>query len=143
MYKLQGKSHNYVHNMKRKVIINNKHSIYELPHDLPNDFRLRILGNFEKSGKSSNSIELQPSAQSSSQNEFFVNISKQLLKKRKLRFSCSARFHIKTRVCLKLFVNGCLCKLFFASNLPQTPSNLIFFYNFCNSKAFGKVSTQN
>ena len=31
--------------VKRIVIISNKHGIYELPHELPNDLRLRILGN--------------------------------------------------------------------------------------------------
>ena len=30
--------------MKPIVIINNKHDIYELPHELPNDLTLRILG---------------------------------------------------------------------------------------------------
>ena len=36
---------------KDTVIIGNKHGIYELPHELPNDVRLRILGNEEKLGK--------------------------------------------------------------------------------------------
>ena len=31
--------------MKRWAIITYKHGIYELPHELPNDLRLRILGN--------------------------------------------------------------------------------------------------
>ena len=31
--------------MKRCAIIDYKHGIYELPHELPNDLRLRILGN--------------------------------------------------------------------------------------------------
>ena len=31
--------------VKRWVIITYKHGIYELPHELPNDLRLRILGN--------------------------------------------------------------------------------------------------
>ena len=31
--------------VKRIVIISNKHGIYELPHELPNDLRLRTLGN--------------------------------------------------------------------------------------------------
>ena len=31
--------------VKRIVITSNKHGIYELPHKLPNDFRLKILGN--------------------------------------------------------------------------------------------------
>ena len=46
----------------------------------PNDLRLRILGNQEISGKSQNFIELLPSARSSSQNEYFVSTSKNLLK---------------------------------------------------------------
>ena len=39
-------------------IISNKQGIYELPHQLPNDSRLRILGNQERSGKFQNFIEL-------------------------------------------------------------------------------------
>ena len=31
--------------VKRWAIITYKHGIYELPHELPNDLRLRILGN--------------------------------------------------------------------------------------------------
>ena len=31
--------------VKRWTIITYKHGIYELPHELPNDLRLRILGN--------------------------------------------------------------------------------------------------
>ena len=37
--------------VKRCMIIMNKHDIYELPHDLPNDLRLRILGNIRKVSK--------------------------------------------------------------------------------------------
>ena len=44
--------------VKRTLIISTKHGIYELPHELPNDQRLRILGNEEISGKSQNFIEL-------------------------------------------------------------------------------------
>ena len=44
--------------VKRRVIINNKYAIYELPHELPNEVRLRILQNQEMSGKSQNFIEL-------------------------------------------------------------------------------------
>ena len=32
---------------KQIVIISNKHDIYELPHELPNDLRLRILENLD------------------------------------------------------------------------------------------------
>ena len=38
--------------VKQRLIISNKHGIYELPHELPNDLRLRILGNKEILGKS-------------------------------------------------------------------------------------------
>ena len=43
--------------VKQYVIITYKHGIYELPHELPNDLRPRILGNQEISGKSLNSRE--------------------------------------------------------------------------------------
>ena len=43
--------------VKRCAIITYKHGIYELPHELPNNFRLRILENSEKSGKCLNFIE--------------------------------------------------------------------------------------
>ena len=37
--------------VKRIVIISNKHGIYKLPHELPNDLRLRKLGNVKKTSK--------------------------------------------------------------------------------------------
>ena len=43
--------------VKWSPIISNKQGVYELPHKLPNDSRLRILGNKEKSGKSQNLLE--------------------------------------------------------------------------------------
>ena len=43
---------------KRWVIITYKHGIYELPHELPNDLRLRISENSEISGKCLKFIEL-------------------------------------------------------------------------------------
>ena len=45
------------------MIIGNIHGIYELSHKLPNNLRLRILGNKEISGRSQNFIELQSGAQ--------------------------------------------------------------------------------
>ena len=44
--------------VKQSVIISRKHGIYELPHKLPNDLRLRILGNQAVSEKFQNFIEL-------------------------------------------------------------------------------------
>ena len=37
--------------VKQWAIITYKHGIYELPHELPNDLRLRILGNIRKVSK--------------------------------------------------------------------------------------------
>ena len=44
--------------VKRSAIISNKQGIYELPHELPNDLRLRISENKENSGESPNLLEL-------------------------------------------------------------------------------------
>ena len=65
-------SHNHFHNVsrlfdvlpnfpspqvKRCAIITYKHGIYKLRHELPNDLKLRILGNKEISGKCLNLIK--------------------------------------------------------------------------------------
>ena len=47
--------------VKRFAIITHKHGIYELPYDLTNDSRLRILGNQEISRNCLNFISLVPS----------------------------------------------------------------------------------
>ena len=72
--------------VKRCAIITYKHGIYELPHELPNDLRLRILGNYEISGNSLNFIEWWPKAQSLHQNESFVNTRRRLVKNRNQTF---------------------------------------------------------
>ena len=72
--------------VKRSVIISNKYAIYELPQELPNDLRLRILGNWETSRKPQNFIKLLSSAESSSENEDFINTSEKLLKNRNRTF---------------------------------------------------------
>ena len=61
--------------MKRNVNTINTHVIYELPHELLNDFRLRILENKKILTKSQIFIEWYPSTQYSQQNEKFVNTS--------------------------------------------------------------------
>ena len=43
--------------VKQCAIITYKHGIYELPHELPNNLRLRILGNEEILGNTLNFIE--------------------------------------------------------------------------------------
>ena len=60
---------------KRRAIITYKHGIYGLPRGLPNN--LKVI----------NLHRIQPRAQSSCQNENFVNTSKKLLKGRDLRLA--------------------------------------------------------
>ena len=43
--------------VKQNVISINKQGVYELPHELLNNLRFKILGNMEKSGKSGNILE--------------------------------------------------------------------------------------
>ena len=79
--------------VKRCAIITYKHGIYELPHKLPNDLRLRKLGNIRRVPKPHRMIPQRPC-----QIENFVNAGKKLLKNR--NFSRSAlpphenQFHI-------------------------------------------------
>ena len=47
--------------LKGSMFPSNKHGIYELPHKLPKDVRVRILAKFQKI-KIQNFIELKPSA---------------------------------------------------------------------------------
>ena len=72
--------------MKRSMIISNKHGIYMLPYDLKKDVRMRILGNQEISGKSQNFKELLPNVWSPSRNGNLVITIKNLLKNRNLTF---------------------------------------------------------
>ena len=44
--------------VKRSAIISNKQGVYELPHELPRDLKLRILRNKEKSRESPNLLQL-------------------------------------------------------------------------------------
>ena len=43
--------------VKQNAIISNKQGVYQLPHELPHELRLRILRNDEKSGKFQNLLE--------------------------------------------------------------------------------------
>ena len=44
--------------VKQSPIISNNQGVNELPHEFPNDLRLTILGNKEKSGESPSLLEL-------------------------------------------------------------------------------------
>ena len=59
---------------------------------MQNDLRLRILGNWEMSGKSDNFTKLLPSALSSYRNKSFVSTNKNLLKNRNEDYRLSKTF---------------------------------------------------
>ena len=63
--------------VKRWAIITYKHGIYELPHELPNNLRVK---NIRKVSK------LQPGAESSCENASLVDTSRKLLKNRNETF---------------------------------------------------------
>ena len=71
--------------MKRSVIISNKHGIYELLYELPNDLRLTILGNYGSISKIHRIIAKFLVFLS---NENFFNTSKNLLKNRNWMWKC-------------------------------------------------------
>ena len=71
---------------------------------LLNDLRLGILGNQEKSRKSENPIERQPSVHSPYQNENFVNTSKKPLKSRNLTFPALCYFTWKLELVLNILL---------------------------------------
>ena len=54
--------------------------MYDLPQKLPNDLRLRILGNYGISRKSLKWLELKASAQLATKNEIFDNCAKKMQK---------------------------------------------------------------
>ena len=109
---------------KRRVIISNKHGIYELPHEFPNNLGLSNLEirKYKENLKTSLNYSLVPSVNTKMK---FCQYYQKTAEKWKLNFSRSALFHKKSRVCLKYLVHGCLCKQMFPSNSTQVPLNLI------------------
>ena len=68
--------------VKRYLISGTTNLVHELPHDLPNSLRLRILGNYEILEKFQIWVETQPSVQSSFQK---LNFDSNCQKTRKIR----------------------------------------------------------
>ena len=75
--KISGDFFTFYHNfsspqVKRNQIIITTKKVYELPHKLPNNLRLRILGNQENSRKSLKCLDLMVSTQSFNQKPNFL-----------------------------------------------------------------------
>ena len=102
--------------VKRCTIFTYKHGIYELPHELPNEYQESVQISWNDSLVLSLLVKMK-----------ILLVLAKISWKQKLNFSRSALFNMKTRVSLRYFVNDCLWKHFLSSNSPQTPSNLIYF----------------
>ena len=92
------------------MISSTENLVYELPHELPNDFRLRILGNKEILGKSQISAEAEPSAQYPFQ---------------KLNFGSSSQKTRKSKYQTLLVLSSLTEFLYFVSNI--LPSIVVFY----------------
>ena len=80
--------------VERGAVISNKHGIYELSHELPNDLRLKICWNYKL-------VPILPPKLKT------LSITAKSSEKQKLNLSRRALFLMKTRVCLMYFVNYC------------------------------------
>ena len=61
-----------------------------------------------------------------------VSVLAKIPQKTEIELCRSSLFHMKTRVCLKYFVNHCLWKQFLDSNSRHTTSSLICLTSFVN-----------
>ena len=111
--------------MKRSMIISNKHGIYMLPYDLKKDVRMRILGNQEISGKSQNFKELLPNVWSPSRNGNLVSTIKNLLKNRNLTFPVVLYFTWELKFVSNILTSIFCRYSFLLLNRFQTTSILI------------------
>ena len=91
--------------VKRNVIFSITNLVCELPHEVPNDLRPRILGNKEILGKSQIWVELN--AQPPLQNLNFGSCSQKTRKKCISNFSCPVRFYWISPFCSKYFAQDC------------------------------------
>ena len=120
--------------VKRGTNFSNKHgTIWDLK---PSEIR-----KIQKNLKTTYNFKPAPSP-SPQENKSPAASNKKMLKNRSWIPPRPSLLHtMKTRACLKYLVNDCFWKQIFASNLPQIPSNLIWFKNFFNSNAFHTALT--
>ena len=124
--------------VKRFVIISNRHSTYELSHQFLKDLRVTNLGNHKVSKRSKNFMNCSLVLSLSPKIKILSIIPKNS-SKIKLNCSRSVLFHKKTTVCPRYFGHNFLRKLYFASNSPPGPFKFDLINNFGNSKVFNTV----
>ena len=121
--------------LKRNLISRTINLVYELPHELQNDLRLRISGNKETLKNSQIWMETKPSAQPPFKKSNFGKSSKKKKKKKHakvhIKFSCPVQFYWTFLSCSDYFVLDCLSKQMFCHNLVQSSS----YFNFLTISA--------
>ena len=91
--------------VKRIVIISNKHGMYKLPHELPTqNLELRKLVNIKKISKPHRIIARRSVSLPKLK---FCQYQQRTLEKQKLNFSRRVLFHSKTTACLKYLGQDC------------------------------------
>lgn len=91
-----------------------EHNIYEFSYYWLKDLRLKILGNWEKSGKSQNVIRYSLVSNLPAKIKFLLTPAK-APEKQKLNFSRSELFRMKIRIRLKYFQNYFMYATFFSA----------------------------
>ena len=116
----------YQPQVKRNLISSISNLVYELPHELPNDLRLKILGNEEIFGKSEIAWRHSLVPSLPSRNETLAIAVKQHTKVDiRILFSCPVFYWISLFYS-KYFSQDCLSKQSFGLNLAQYSSNFNF-----------------
>ena len=113
--------------VKRYLISGITNLAHELPYEFPNDLRLKILENYELLEKCQMRGQTQPSTQFSFHK---LNIDNSCKKHAKLDI-----IFLKS-LCGKYFVQDCLSKQIFGSNLARSPSHLNLLIISVTSKHF-------
>ena len=114
--------------------------VYELPHELPNDLRVRILGNKEMSVKSQSCVDTQPSAQSPFQKVKVGNTSPTTTQQYMSVYQNFLTFSVLLDFCIsfQIFCPGLTHKRSFGLNSVQSPRNFSFLTFCISSKHLSK-----
>ena len=119
--------------VKGNLIFSIANLVYELPHELPNDLRFRILGNWKILEKFQIWVDTQPSAQSPFKN-LQIAVKKNAKTDTKLLFSCPVLLDYS--ILFQIFCLRLSEQANFRSLLSPVPFQLQFFNIFYNFKAF-------
>ena len=122
--------------VKRYLTSSIANSVHELPHELSNNLRVRILGNQEILAKYQMWGETQPSAQSSFQKQNLDNSSQKICKNRFYFFEVLSNFTVFLQFVRNILASIVWGNIFFGWNLAQFPSHMNYSIFSLTSKHF-------